>query len=93
MFTAVSPIFKVFKQFRINIINVRSVYGVFHNPNRQIFYVKLTDNDRAVLLYKKRENNVLDMQSINVPENYQGRGLARILAEVLQLKDKNKIFK
>ncbi|XP_015127810.1 protein NATD1-like [Diachasma alloeum] len=77
MFGAVPSILK---HFTLNIIHIRSVYGVFHNPNRRIFYVKLNNNDRAVLLYKK-DNNTLDMRSINVPTEYQGRGLARILAE------------
>lgn len=38
---------------------------------------------RAVLRYKT-DGKVLDMQSVTVPTKYQGQGLARLLAEVIE---------
>ncbi|XP_026674812.1 uncharacterized protein LOC108631583 isoform X1 [Ceratina calcarata] len=59
----------------------RTIYTVHHNEKRGLFYVKLEDNSRAVLHYIA-EGRVLDMQRINVPYQYSGKGLARLLAEV-----------
>lgn len=37
--------------------------------------------EKAVLLYKKNDN-ILDIQSVNVPIQYQRQGIGRLLAEV-----------
>ncbi|XP_078037184.1 protein NATD1 [Augochlora pura] len=57
-----------------------SNYPVHHNEKRGLFYVKLEDNSRAVLQYKA-DGKVLDMQAINVPYRYTGKGIARLLTE------------
>ncbi|XP_044584329.1 protein NATD1-like [Cotesia glomerata] len=62
------------------IIQTRCLFGVHHNPKRQIFYIKLNNNERATLLYKKNDN-ILDIKSVYVPEEFENRGIARLLAE------------
>lgn len=79
MFGITSSLFVKLKQSKIQ-ISIRIFHRVRHNENRQIFYVKLTKNERAILLYT-RDDNVLDMRSVTVPKSHQGRGLARLLAE------------
>ncbi|XP_057330537.1 protein NATD1 [Microplitis mediator] len=65
---------------KLIIIQKKFMFGVHHNPKRQIFYIKLNNYERATLLYKKNDN-ILDMKSINVPEKFENRGIARLLTE------------
>ncbi|KAK0172882.1 hypothetical protein PV328_006148 [Microctonus aethiopoides] len=70
----------IFKQTKLQLIQKRYLYKVQHNINRQIFYIKLETAEKAVLLYKKNDN-ILDIQSVNVPIQYRRQGIGRLLAE------------
>ncbi|KAK0167924.1 hypothetical protein PV327_001777 [Microctonus hyperodae] len=70
----------IFKQTKLQIIQKRYLHKVQHNINRQIFYIKLETAEKAVLLYNKNDN-ILDIKSVNVPEQYRRQGIGRLLAE------------
>ncbi|XP_051158812.1 uncharacterized protein LOC127280079 [Leptopilina boulardi] len=65
---------------KININEFRFIHRIVHNPNRGIFYVKLGNNERAVLTYQK-DGEILDLRTILVPKEHQEEGLARRLTE------------
>jgi uncharacterized protein len=53
---------------------------VSHSPEKSEFFVEL-NSERAVLQYRK-VGNVLEMDHTEVPVIFQGKGVAKKLAEV-----------
>ena len=59
-----------------------SNYQILHEPDQELFYMELEDDQKAYIKYKMLGNRQVDFYSTLVPTTHRGRGLAAELVEI-----------
>jgi len=58
-----------------------SEYQILHEPDQELFYMELEDDQKAYIKYKMLGNRQVDFYSTLVPTTHRGKGLAAQLVE------------